>query len=157
MLGYDIPQSLSDLAGVSPAVVGVVEQSLLAVLVLHPIVAGISFLDFVPSFFLGIHVVAILTLVIAIVAAIAGTVVFAIDLALVIIARDRLTDSISYNLEISFGPAIWLVLTSVIMTWLAVVFLSARVCYCCGVRRYIILPCCCQLSYYYLKASQGQE
>ncbi|KAG6837813.1 hypothetical protein H0H93_016181 [Arthromyces matolae] len=133
-LGYDIPQNITDLAGISPTIVNAVEQGLFVILILHPIAAGLSFLDFIPSFFLGIHAVSILTLVIAILAAIAGTVVFAIDLAIVVIARNKILNSIPYELEVLFGPAIWLALVSVIMTWAAVISLSARACYCCGVR-----------------------
>ncbi|KAH0589162.1 hypothetical protein H2248_004927 [Termitomyces sp. 'cryptogamus'] len=136
MLGYNLPQNISELAGVSPVIVAAVEESLLVILVLHLIAAGVSFFGFISSFFLGIHAVAILTLIIAIIAAIAGTVVFAIDLALVIVARDKIVNSIPYNIEVLFGPAVWMVLASIIMTWFAVVSLSARVCYCCGLRRY---------------------
>ncbi|KNZ73948.1 hypothetical protein J132_09023, partial [Termitomyces sp. J132] len=110
MLGYNLPQNISELAGVSPVIVAAVEESLLVILVLHLIAAGVSFFGFISSFFLGIHAVAILTLIIAIIAAIAGTVVFAIDLALVIVARDKIVNSIPYNIEVLFGPASMLLL-----------------------------------------------
>ncbi len=33
-----------------------------------------------------------------------------------------------------FGDGVWMVLAAVLSTWIAVGFLSARACYCCGVR-----------------------
>ncbi|KAG6813750.1 hypothetical protein H0H92_007702 [Tricholoma furcatifolium] len=135
-LGYNIPANISDLAGVSPSIVDAVEQGLLVVLVLHPVAAGLAFLGFCISFFLASHAVAILSLIVAIVTAIVSTVVLAIDIALVVIVRDKILDDIPYNLEILFGPATWLVLASTVCTWIAVITLSARACYCLGVRRY---------------------
>ncbi|KAG6857741.1 hypothetical protein H0H87_004157 [Tephrocybe sp. NHM501043] len=121
MLSYDIPQNPTDLAGISPSIVQAVEQGLLVVLVLHPIAAGFSFLGFITSCFLGPHGIAIFALVVTILTAIAATVVLAIDLALVIIARNNIIDEIPYSLEVVFGPGIWLVLAAVAMTWLAVI------------------------------------
>ncbi|KAF5386221.1 hypothetical protein D9615_002313 [Tricholomella constricta] len=135
-LGYDIALDLTTLAGVSPLLIQAVQQSLLVVLVLHPIAAGFSFIGFVFSFFLGPHGIAIFTLMIAIIAGIVGSVVLAIDLALVIIVRNKIIDEIPYHFEVLFGPGTWMVLAAVAMTWLAVLFLSARACYCCGVRKH---------------------
>ncbi|KAG6920033.1 hypothetical protein DXG01_010101 [Tephrocybe rancida] len=106
MLGYDIPQNLTDLAGVSPTIVQAVEHGLLFVLVLHPIAAGFSFLGFIASCFLASHGLAIFALVVTILAVIVGTVVLAIDLALVIIVRNKVIDEIPYNFEVLFGPGV---------------------------------------------------
>jgi len=136
MLGYNIPSDLTTLAGVSPLLVQAVEQTLLVILVLHPVAAGFSFIGFIFSFFLGPHRIAIFALVVTILAAIVGSVVLAIDLALVILVRNKIIDQIPYHFQVIFGPGTWMVLAAVVMTWLAVILLSARACYCCGVRKH---------------------
>lgn len=134
-LGYDIPTNITDLVGVSPSLVQAVEHSLLIILVLHPVAAGLSFIGFIFSLFLGSHSIAIITLITAILTGIVGSVVLAIDLALVIVVRKEIADLPDYHLDVEWGNGTWMVLAAVIATWLAVLFLSARACYCCGVRK----------------------
>ncbi|KAG6864781.1 hypothetical protein C0991_007155 [Blastosporella zonata] len=136
-LGYNIPQNLTDLAGVSPTIVQAVEEGLLVVLVLHPIAAGFSFLAFLAACFLGSHAFAIFALILTVLTVIVTTTVLAIDLALVIIARNKIIPAIPYQIQVLFGPGIWMILTAFVLTWIALVFLSARVCYCCGVTRWV--------------------
>lgn len=136
MLGYDIPSDLTNLAGVPPLLSQAVDHSLLLMLVLHPVTAGLSFIGFVFSFFLGPQDVAIFTLVVTILAGILGIVVFASDVALVIVLRNAILSEAQNNLEVVFGPGTWMVLAAVAMIWLTVIFLSARACYCCGVTKY---------------------
>lgn len=112
------------------------ETGLLLLLSLHLVAAGLSTTVFVLSLFLHSHVVAIIALIIAIVAAIVGSVVFAADLALVIVVKDNIDSLVSgVDFGVQFGNAVWMILTAMVMTWVAVVVLSARACYCCGVRR----------------------
>jgi hypothetical protein len=134
-LGYDIPVTVTNLAGVSPALVQAIEKGLLVILVLHPIAGALSFLGFIWSLFLESHPASIFTLIIAIITAIVASVVFAIDLALVIVARNELSNLPNFYLAVDWGNAVWMVLVAVVMTWLAVISLSARACYCCGVRK----------------------
>ncbi|RDB24904.1 hypothetical protein Hypma_007969 [Hypsizygus marmoreus] len=135
-LGYDIPENIANLAGVPPLLVEAVQQSLLVILVLHPVAAGFSFIGFTFSLYLGPHGIAIVTLTVAIIAGIVGTVVLAIDLALVIVAQNKVTDLTPYHFDVAWGNGAWMVLAAVVLTWLAVLFLSARACYCCGVRKH---------------------
>jgi hypothetical protein len=123
------------LAGISPTLAQAVEKGLLVILVLHPIAGGLATLGFIWSLFLASHPAAIFSLFIAIVTAIVASVVFAIDLALVIVARNEISSLPAFHLAVDWGNAVWMVLVAVVMTWLAVISLSARVCYCCGVRR----------------------
>jgi len=134
-LGYDVPDSFAALSRVSPEIISAVERGLLFILILHPIVAAMSCLGFILSPFLVEHAVAILALVVAILTAIVGTVVFAIDLALVIVARNQIANMPDLQFDVEWGGGVWMILVAVIMTWLAVVLLSARACYCCGVRK----------------------
>lgn len=108
----------------------------MVILILHPVAAGLSLIGFCFSVFLGSHDIAILTLIVAVVTGIAAAVVFAIDLALVIIVKNEInTNLASYHIQVDWGNAVWMVLTAVVLTWIAVILLSARACYCCGVRR----------------------
>lgn len=134
-IGYTVPSNLISLTGLSPVIIQVVLQGLFVVLVLHPISAGLSFITFINSLFLGSHAVSISALFFAIVTALLSTTVFVIDLVIVLVAKSRIGDIKVAHLAIDFGNAIWMVLVAVIATWTAVVLLSARACYCCGIRR----------------------
>jgi len=134
-IGYTIPSNLISLTGLDPSIVQIVLQGLFVILVLHPISAGLSFITFLNSLFLGSHAVSISALFFAIVTALVSTVVFVIDLVIVVVAKSRIGEITVAHLAVDFGNAIWLMLVGVILTWTAVVLLSARACYCCGVRR----------------------
>lgn len=134
-LGYDVPSVVQSLIGVSDDVVNAVEVSLRAILVLHPVAAGLTFITLITSLFLASHAVSILTLFLAIIAGILGTIVFGVDLALVIVARNQVKNLEDLRFNVEFGNGVWMVLVAVILIWVAVVLLSARACYCCGVVR----------------------
>ena len=136
-LRYTIPESVVALAGFSPVVVDILQTGLLTVLILHPIAAAIVFVAAFFSLFLGSHGFAIFVLLLTILAAIASTIVLGVDFALVVTAKNQLAglNGGSFGLEIVFGNGVWLMLVGCAMVWLAVLLLSARVCYCCGVQR----------------------
>lgn len=135
-LGYTIPTSFLSQVGLSTSLATVAETGLLVILVLHLVVAGLSTVIFVLSLFLHSHAVAIITLIVAIVAAIVGSVVFAADVALVILVQNNINSLFSgADFSVQFGNAVWMILAAMVLTWIAVVVLSARACYCCGVRR----------------------
>ncbi|KAJ3575272.1 hypothetical protein NP233_g1199 [Leucocoprinus birnbaumii] len=134
-LGYEVPSAVQSLIGVSNDVVNAVEVSLRVVLVLHPVAAGLAFVAFITSLFLASHAVSILTLFISIVAALLVTIVFGIDLALVLVARNQVKNLEDLNFEVDFGNGVWMVLAALILIWVSVILLSARACYCCGVVR----------------------
>lgn len=135
MLGYNVSSfvDLSD-AGISPNIVKLIEDALLVVLVLHPVSAGLSFLAVVASLFLASHAFSIFTLILTIITALVASVSLAVDLALVIVARNRLPTLGTFQLAIDFGNGVWMTLVAVVLTWVAVILLSARACYCLGVR-----------------------
>lgn len=137
-LGYSIPSSLLNDAGLSTELGNVAETSLLLILSLHLVAAGLSTIIFVLSLFMHSHVVAIITLIIAIVTALVGTVVFSADVALVTVVKNNIDSLFSgASFSVQYGNAVWMILVAMILTWVAVVILSARACYCCGVRRYV--------------------
>ncbi len=134
-MGYKVPQSITDILGISQEIVQVIQQVLLGVLVLHPITAGFATVSFITSLFLASHIFSIFSLVLTIITAILSTILFAIDLALVIVAQSRVKTLQGIHLEVLFGNGVWLILVSVILTWTAVITLSARACFCMGVRQ----------------------
>jgi len=135
-LGYTIPTSLLSEVGLSSQLANVAETGLLVLLSLHLVAAGLSTIIFILSLFLHSHVVAIIALIVAIVTAIIGSVMFAADLALVIVVKNNIDSLVSgADFSVDFGNGVWMILVAMILTWVAVVVLSARACYCCGVRR----------------------
>jgi len=134
-LGYTIPSNLIALIGLNPSIVQILLRSLVILLVLHPVAAGLSFITFLNSLFLGSHAVAIVALLFAVITSLVSTAVFAVDLALVLVAKSNVKDIAVGRFEVVWGNAIWMVLAATILTWTAVVLLSARACYCCGIRR----------------------
>ncbi|KDR75627.1 hypothetical protein GALMADRAFT_248189 [Galerina marginata CBS 339.88] len=135
-LGYTVPSYVSADLGISQDIINVVQKALIAVLVLHPIVGGLSLLTLISSLFLASHAFSIFTLFLAVVTALAATVTFIVDLALVLVARAELNNIANIHFAVDFGPAVWMILVATIFTWLAVITLSARACYCLGVRRH---------------------
>lgn len=78
---------------------------------------------------------AIINLIVAILTVIVTSIVLAIDAALVGIARAKLVDLTTLHFTVVPGPGLWMVLVATVLTWLAVITISARACYCCGVRK----------------------
>ncbi|KAG7449711.1 uncharacterized protein BT62DRAFT_886449 [Guyanagaster necrorhizus] len=135
-LGYDVPSSVTELLDVDASLVQAALKGLLVILILHLVSAGLSLAAVIPAMFLGSHALAIMALVISITTALLGTVVFGVDLALVLTLKKELPSlSSQIDLGIDFGNGIWMVLVAVVLTWIAVITLSARACFCCGVRR----------------------
>ncbi|KAH7883279.1 hypothetical protein F5I97DRAFT_220571 [Phlebopus sp. FC_14] len=135
-LGYTVPTLLLSLIGLSTEIIDAAEKSLLLLLALHLVAAGLSTLIFILTLFLHSHAAAIIALITAVIAAIVSSVVFAADVALVVVMRDHI-DSLfaGASFSVEFGNGVWMMLAAVALTWVAVVVLSARACYCCGVRR----------------------
>lgn len=140
MLGYTVPAEIIGLVGVSTTLVDAVSQGLLVILVLHPVAAGLSLATLASSLFLASHKLSILSLVLAIITALVSSVIFAIDLAIVIVAKQQVTELENLQFAVQWGNVPWMGLVAVILTWLAVIALSARACYCFGVRRYVLSP-----------------
>lgn len=133
-----------------------ITHALTVVLILHPVVAGLAFAVLLTSLLLRSHGISILALVFAIITSLAGSVVLAIDLALVVIARNKVPDAtdgehsllkwrhemgsfthgmISDQFSVGWGNGVWMVLAAVVCSWISVIVLSVRACVCCGVRR----------------------
>jgi len=134
-LGYTTNSTLFNLVLGINSDVDIVLKGLTFLLVLHPIAAGLSLLSALPVFLsccVFHNAPWIISLIFCIITAILSAIVFAADLALVIIARDRLADVTQVDLSISWGPGVWMVLAGMVCTWIALILLSAKVCRCCG-------------------------
>ncbi|KAH8827918.1 hypothetical protein DL96DRAFT_1600874 [Flagelloscypha sp. PMI_526] len=135
-LGYEIPQSLTDLVGVPQDVVNIVLTTLLIVLILHPIAAALSLVTTVASLFLASHTMSIVALVGSIATSLLGSIVLVVDLVLIYGVRAKIGSLSNNGFAAAPGNALWMVLTAVILSWFSVIALSARACYCCGVRKH---------------------
>ena len=121
-----------------PDLANLVLKGLTILLVLHPVAAGLAFLTLLPvtaSCFVYHQLPWIISLVLSVPTAIVSSVVFAADLAIVIVAKSKVKDVSAIHVSIDFGNAVWMVLVSTLFTWVAMVLLAARVCRCCGIGR----------------------
>lgn len=135
MLGYDVPEYFSAALKVSQSLVQAVEKGLLAILILHPIAAGLATASFLTSLFLASHAFSIFSLILTIITAVLSSVLFVIDLVLVLVANANVKNLRDLKVSVSFGNAVWLILVAVVFCWAAVITLSARACFCMGVRK----------------------
>jgi hypothetical protein len=133
-LGYNIPIGFLSDVGISGSLANILLQGLQIILILHIVAAGLAFLAFTISLFLASQVASIIGLILSVATGLVASTVLSVDLALVIVAR-RKVDQISSGFVVEWGNGIWMVLAAVACTWLGVVILSVRTCYCCGLKR----------------------
>lgn len=131
-LGYTIPQAILDYTGYASLIDAVVE-GLTVILVLHPICAGLAFVCMFTSLFLESHAMCITSLVISVLTVILACAVFAADIALVLVARVRVPQLTAFSYYVNWGPAVWMILTGLILLWVGMILLSVVACECCGV------------------------
>ena len=131
-VGYKIPESVLAVTGYQSLAQAVL-KGVTAFLLLHAIVAGLSFIGAVTSLFLESRAMHIISLIVTIVNTFLSSIVFAADLAVNIIARDRVPGLTSAGLTVQWGNGVWLALVGVVLSWLGVILLSIPVCGCCGV------------------------
>ena len=135
-LGYTIEPAILALAGGKDTIT-VVLKAVTILLVFHPFAAGFSLLALLPiiiSCCVYHNAPWVISLVSTIAAALVSSVVLAADLALVIVARNRLKKTSIGNFDVGFGNGVWMILAAVTVSWLCVVILSVKVCR-CGERR----------------------
>jgi len=142
-LGYTIDPRVIAAVTNEPELANLILKALTILLVLHPIAAGLAFLTLIPviASCCVFHTAPwIISLVLSVATAIMSTIVFAADVALVLVARHKLRSQHTVNVTVGFGNGVWIMLVSTIFTWVAMILLAARVCYCCGYGRYDIYP-----------------
>ena len=130
-VGYKIPDSVLEVTGYKQLAQAVL-QGVTALLILHPVVAGLSLIGAATSLYLESHAMHIISLIVTIVNTFLSSIVFAADLAINIIAKDKVPALTGANLKVQWGNGVWLVAVGVVLSWLGVVLLSIPVCSCCG-------------------------
>ena len=133
-MGYEIPQTILDISGY-PELADAVLKGLTVLLILHPIVAALSLIGAATSLFLDTHAMLIISLVVTIFNSFLSSIVLAADLAIIIIAQDRIPGLTGGSFDIEWGDGTWMVLIGVALSWLGVILLSIPVCGCCGASR----------------------
>ncbi|KAI0776296.1 hypothetical protein BD413DRAFT_528110 [Trametes elegans] len=134
MLGYTIPDEVLALTGF-PALVQDVGKGVTALLVLHLVAAALAFVGASTSLFLESHALCILSLVTTVFTLLVGLVVFGVDLALILVGKERVGPLTDFNYVANWGPALWMVLAGVILSFVGMILMSIVVCECCGVGR----------------------
>lgn len=135
-LGYTVPQSILSILGLSQQIATAAEKTILTLLVLHLVSAALSTIVFVLALYLHSHAAAIIALIVAVVTALLTSFILAMDVVLIVLLKDNMNIVVTgLKFDVEFGNAVWMILTAVLLTWFAVVMLSARACYCFGVRR----------------------
>lgn len=141
-LGYTVPQSILSILGLSQQIATAAEKTILTLLVLHLVSAALSTIVFVLALYLHSHAAAIIALIVAVATALLTSFILAMDVVLIVLLKDNMNIVVTgLKFDVEFGNAVWMILTAVLLTWFAVVMLSARACYCFGVRRYVLHPC----------------
>jgi hypothetical protein len=134
-LGYTIPADVASVLELPTAVTNAIEETLTIILVLHPVVAGLALAALLLALGVRSKAATILALILSVFTAIVGSAVLAIDIALVLVARDEVHKELGDILTVSFGNAVWMIVVAVALEWLGVILLSAIACRCCGIRR----------------------
>lgn len=130
-VGYKIPESVLQVTGY-PQLASAVLEGLTVLFILHAVVAGLSFIGAITSLYLENHAMHIISLIVTIINTILSSVVFAADLAVNIVAKDRVPGLTGGGLEIQWGNGVWLILVGVVLSWLGIILLSIPICSCCG-------------------------
>lgn len=135
-MGYDVPEDLLELTGYAEAA-GIVLKALTVLFVLHPVCAAVAFVCMFTSLFLSSKAMTIISLLLSVVSALLGSLVFATDLAIEIVARDKIAPLIlNGDVLIGWGNGPWMMVVAVFFTWVSVILLSAVSCRCCGPRKW---------------------
>jgi hypothetical protein len=137
-LGYNLPPTIIAQAvqfGINQSIIDLLKHTLVIVLALHPVLAGLCFIAFINALFLGSRAISILALIFSVITALLSTILFAVDMIIVTTVRKPLTNSFLGTFGVTRGNGLSMMIVAAIMTWMATVLLFARACYCCGVRR----------------------
>jgi len=136
-LGYSIDPVILQLVQ-NNQIANILIDSLTYVLVLHPIACGLTLLVSIPAIIRLFNpriipgFVTVCTLVMCIIPALVTTVIFVIDIVLVVVARSRIYTATGGSLSVLWGPAVWMTCAATACLWVGLVGLSAFACGCCG-------------------------
>ncbi|QRV97970.1 SUR7/Pali family protein [Ceratobasidium sp. AG-Ba] len=133
-LGYTVDDAVLQLTG-QVGLAKIALKALMGILILHPIACGLVFLSLVASLvttWFPKRSLNVVSLVAVILASVAATVVFVVDVVLIPIARAKVEEATKGSLTVVFGNATWMTVAAVALLWLGVIGASAIACGCCG-------------------------
>jgi len=135
-LGYTFDKTVAQALHVS-GFDNLISRTSTAALVLHPIVAGLTFLTLLISLFIlrrgsngTSRLPSLITLGVGILTAVLATIVFLIDVILVALVRHRVHNETNGDLVLNWGNAVWMTLGATIALWAATFGACAGVCAC---------------------------
>ncbi|KAG8837946.1 hypothetical protein FRC20_006551, partial [Serendipita sp. 405] len=129
-VGYTLNPAILSTLGLSATLYDIIIQGLVSVLLIHPVVATMTLVTMVPSVLLFSHSARIVTLVLNVFSAILSTVVSALDIAIILVAKTQIIraqelydmeENLGLKFRLSFGNAPWLGLVATVVLWAAVV------------------------------------
>jgi len=112
-----------------------INKTLTSVLALHPVTCGLTFLALLTALYAAWRPSrrwSFITLLLAGIAALIGTIVFFIDIAVVALSEKHLKNATDNILDITWGNAVWMSLGAIIGLWAACVGSSFAICACGG-------------------------
>ncbi|CAE7228490.1 unnamed protein product [Rhizoctonia solani] len=138
-LGYTVDDAVLQLTG-QKDLAKIALKALMGILILHPIACGLVFLSLLASLITTwrpVRALNVISLIAVILAAVASTIVFVIDIVLIPIARQKVEEATKNALTVAVGNAAWMTLAAAAALWLGVIGASIIACGCfgCGKRR----------------------
>ncbi|KAF8577261.1 hypothetical protein K439DRAFT_1622244 [Ramaria rubella] len=133
-LGLHVDSTLAQLLHIQNAE-NTINKTLTSVLALHPVTCALTFLALLTA----LHAAwrpsrrgYFFTLILAGLAALIGTIVFFVDIAVVALSEKHLKSATDSILDITWGNAVWMSLGTIIGLWAACVGASFAICACGG-------------------------
>jgi len=133
-VGLHVDPTLAKLLDIQDAE-NTINSTLTAVLVLHPVTCALTFLALLAAIHAAVRPSrrgSLLTMIVAGLAALIGTIVFFIDVAVVAMSEKDLKKATDDILDITWGNAVWLALGAIIGLWAACVGSCFAICACGG-------------------------
>jgi len=134
-LGYTIPDFIIVLTG-NPSLTNTILQWITVLLIIHIVCAAMALVCMVISFFGASQRMTVLALIVSLLTLVLGSVALAADLALVIVARDRVQFVEDGVVDVGWGNGVWMVTAATALTWFSFFLLCAVACRCCGIRNH---------------------
>jgi len=140
-VGYDIDPTIVSIIGLSPYLYNVISKALTSFLIVHPLVACMTFISMVPGFMPFWNPLRVSSLALNVVSAVLSTLVAGVDLAMGIVAQQKLATALAeeggvlstlgLQFYIAFGVAPFMGVAAVLVLWAAVIVGSILLCDCC--------------------------
>jgi hypothetical protein len=116
-------------SGLSGNYANIITKALTAVLILHPIAAGLSLLALIFGLLMArpqraghtTRISSFLATLTSLIAAIITTAIFVVDIVFGAVLTRRLHKAVGNDVNVHYGNAVWMTLAATILLWLAVI------------------------------------